>query len=157
MRKFLLLSIFLLVGWTVRADISHMKIELLTGEETFQIAQIGKITFVDNLMVLYGNDGRQLGSTSIDLIDKIVFSEEQDQAITNVVASTIRVFPNPTQDALFIRGVEGEQTVRIFNMRGQVVQSAVTVDGEAILHVSGLPNGTYLLQVGAQVVKFIKD
>ena len=157
MRKILLLPLMLLMAWSVRAEMTHMTIELLSGEEVFEIAQIGKITFDDNLMILFGNDGRQLGSTSVDLIDKIVFGEEENQAVENVSVSSIRVFPNPAQELLFIRGVEGQQTVRIFNMQGQVLQSALSVDGEASIPVGGLQNGTYLLQIGAQVVKFIKD
>lgn len=154
---FLALMLITLGAQTVRAEATHLRIEFLAGEETFELAQIGKITFAGNLMILYGNDGMQLGSTSTDLIDKIVFSEEQTKAISNVKTSTIQVFPNPTQDALFICGVEGQQTVRIFSMQGQLLQSAVTTDGEANLHVGNLPYGDYLLQVGAQVVKFIKE
>ena len=157
MKKILLLPLMLLLAWTAQAEMTHMKIESLSGEEAFEIAQIGKITFSDNLMVLFDNDGNELGSTSVDLINKIVFCEEPDQAIGNVAVSSIRVFPNPAQELLFIRGIEGQQTVRIFNMQGQVLQSALSVDGEASIPVGGLQNGTYLLQIGAQVVKFIKD
>ena len=154
------LMLFMSGAQTVQAEAMHIKIELLTGEETFQIAQIGKITFADNLMHLYGNDGRELGATSLDLINRIVFNEEQGGtvAISNIQTSTIQVFPNPAQDALFIHGVEGQQTVRIFSMQGLLLmQSAETADGDAILQVGGLQNGTYLLQIGAQVVKFIKE
>lgn len=141
---------------TLRADATHMTIELLAGEETFAIAQIGKITFANNLMILYGNDGKQLGSTSLERIDKIVFSD-QTEAISNVTVPSVQVFPNPTQDILFIRGIEGQQTVRIFSMQGLLILSAQAMDGEAQLYVGGIQNGTYLLQIGAQVVKFIKD
>lgn len=154
---FLALMLTALGAQTVRAEETHLRIEFLAGEETFELALIGKITFSGNLMILYGNDGIQLGSTSTDLIDKIVFREEQTTAISDVQTSTIQVFPNPTQDALFIRGIEGQQTVRIFSLQGQILQSALTTDGEAILHVGNLPYGNYLLQVGAQVVKFIKE
>ena len=157
MRKILLLPLILLLAWTVRAEVTYMRIELLSGEEAFEIAQIGKITFSDNLMMLFDNDGKELGATSVDLIDKIVFSEDQYLAIGNVAVSSICVFPNPAKELLFIRGIEGKQTVRIFNMQGQVMQSALSVDGEASIPVGGLQNGTYLLQIGAQVVKFIKD
>ena len=141
---------------TLRADATHLTIELLAGEETFAIAQIGKITFANNLMILYGKDGKQLGSTSLERIDKIVFSD-QTEAISNVTVPSVQVFPNPTQDILFIRGIEGQQTVRIFSMQGLLILSAETMDGEAQLYVGGIQNGTYLLQIGAQVVKFIKD
>lgn len=159
MKKLILilaLMLPVLVVQTLRADATHMTIELLAGEETFAIAQIGKITFANNLMILYDNNGKQLGSTSLERIDKIVFSD-QTEAISNVTVPSVQVFPNPTQDILFVRGIEGKQTVRIFSMQGLLILSAETMNGEAQLYVGGIQNGTYLLQIGAQVVKFIKD
>ena len=156
-RKLLLLPLWLLMAFSARADVSHMHIELLSGgEEQFALAQIGKIMFADNMMNLYDNSGALLGCTPVGQIEKIVFFDKE-QAVDNVAVSSIQVFPNPTQESLFIRGIEGTQTVRIFSMQGQLMQSAEAMDGEANLQVGGLQKGTYLLQIGAQVVKFIKD
>ena len=157
MRKILLLPLVLMIALTMQAQQTSLRIEFLAGFEDFDLAKIGKIMFSDNLMILYGNDGMPLGSTSTDMIDKIVFHEIATSLDEAAAPTTLRVFPSPAQDALFVRGVQGQQTVRIFSIQGQILQSALTADGEANLQVGGLPNGTYLLQVGAQIVKFIKE
>lgn len=157
-RHFLFALLMLCMAWTSSAEEALMKIEFMAGYESFSLASIGKITFDNNMMILWDNAGNELGSTSLDLIDKIEFiGDDQTTSITDVSTPGIQVFPNPTQGTLFIRGVEGQQTVRIFNMQGQVLQSALSTDGEANLPVGGLQSGTYLLQIGAQVVKFIKE
>ena len=50
-----------------------------------------------------------------------------------------------------IQGIES-QTLRIYNLQGSLLQ---TEWGDQI-SVSNLPDGTYLLQIGTQVVRFIK-
>lgn len=157
---FLALMLFALGVQTVRAEEPHMRLEMVSGEEqSFAVSLIGKITFTGKTMNLYDDAGLLLGSTHVDLIDKILFHgmHEGHEAIEETSVPAIQVFPNPTTESLFIRGVDGQQTVRIFNMQGRLMQSAVSADGEANLHVGGLQNGTYLLQIGAQVVKFIKE
>ena len=153
----LMLSLFS-VKTLLATEPTHMKIEFLSGSEQLQaIAQIGKITFADSMMVLHDLEGNVLGSTDVRLIGKIVFCDSSPTTVTNATQPTIQVFPNPTQESLFVRGAVEKQTVRIYSMRGQLVQSAVITAGEAQLHVGGLPTGTYLLQIGAQVVRFIKE
>lgn len=156
MRKAFLLPLMLLMALVAQAQAMHLSIEKLSGaEEMSALAAIGKIVFDKNGMCLYDKEGTELGRTPFDQIGKIVFSEQS-------TPTTVRELECPTiqvsfdQETLYIRGIAGRQTVRIFSMNGQQMQSAVTADGEAQLPVGGLHNGTYLLQVGAKVVKFIK-
>lgn len=158
MKRHIFLFPLLMMTMMVHAEVTHMHVELLSGEEHFAIAQIGKITFANDLMNLYDNDGELLGTTPVKQIAKIVFQEDAATAIGDVAEpQSLLLYPNPTQECLFIRGLEGTQTVRIYNMQGQLLQSAIATDGEASLPVGGLQNGTYLLQAGAQVMKFIKE
>ena len=61
------------------------------------------------------------------------------------------VYPNPAHDLLIVQGVEA-QPLRIFDLQGRIVKEATTNE----VNVSDLANGTYLLQVGTQAVRFIK-
>ena len=65
--------------------------------------------------------------------------------------NTISVYPNPTHDLLIIQGVE-PQVLRVYDLQGRLVR---TERGTQV-HVAELNNGIYLLQIGTQVVRFIK-
>ena len=157
MRKNLLI-LLLLMAVSVRADVTHMRVESLTGaEQHFAVARIGKIMFVNDVMEFRDKAGQLLGSTPAGQIAKIVFVEHGEEAIENVSSPAIQIFPNPAQESLCVLGIEDMQTVRIFSMQGGLMLSAEAANGEAQLYVGGLQSGTYLLQIGAQVVKFIKE
>ena len=63
------------------------------------------------------------------------------------------VYPNPTQDMLHIQGATDTTPLRIYTMEGKLVTST---EGQTI-NVKSLTNGTYLLQIGTQVARFIKE
>ena len=157
MKKILFIPILLLVAIAGYAEVTHLKIVPMTGEEmTSSLGQIGKIVLGSEQMCLYGQDGSELGCTPFSEIGKIVFSEDGETSLNDVEA-TVRIILDLAQEKLFVRGIEGQQTVRVFSVTGQLLHSTVAMDGEANVPVAGLQNGTYLLQVGAQVVKFIKE
>ena len=90
-------------------------------------------------------------------VQHIRFSDEQPNTPTSVEntqgnnALQVKVYPNPTQDVLYVKGTENT-ILRVYDMQGQLLQTA---EGDR-LTVSSLSTGTYLLQIGTQVVRFIK-
>lgn len=158
MRKIFVLSFMLIAGLSARADVTQLRIEALSGAESVHaLSLIGKMVVGADELCLFDTAGVNLGCTPLRQIGKIVFLEDEPWGTEQVQSPTIQVYPNPTQNSLFIRGVEGTQTVRIFSMQGGLMLSAEAANGEAQLYVGGLQSGTYLLQIGAQVVKFIKE
>jgi hypothetical protein len=82
--------------------------------------------------------------------------------MTNVddldTGSFVAVYPNPTQDVLFVEGLKSNDTVRVYDLNGTLISiSESNKDGVVMLSVSNLPEGVYLLQVGVEIVKFIKQ
>ena len=149
-QKIVLLAIAILCGMNVLA--TNLVIERYAGAEMVQdIAVIGKWVFVDTNLQLLDKEGNVLATEPLDNVRKIVFSDEPT-AVDNVEKGSIIVYPNPTQDVLYIQGIEA-QILRIFNMQGNMLQ---TTEGTQV-SVSHLPTGTYLLQIGTQVVRFIKQ
>ena len=149
-QKIVLLAIAILCGMNVLA--TNLVIERYAGAEMVQdIAVIGKWVFVDTNLQLLDKEGNVLATEPLDNVRKIVFSDEPT-AVDNVEKGSIIVYPNPTQDVLFIQGIDA-QILRIFNMQGNMLQ---TTEGTQV-SVSHLPTGTYLLQIGTQVVRFIKQ
>jgi hypothetical protein len=149
-QKILVLAFAVLCSMPILA--TNLVIERYAGAEMVQdIALIGKWVFMDTNLQLLDKEGNVLATEPLANVRKIVFSNEFT-ALDNVEKGSIVVYPNPTQDVLYIQGIEA-QILRIFNMQGNMLQ---TTEGTQV-SVSHLPTGTYLLQIGTQVVRFIKQ
>jgi hypothetical protein len=133
---------------------TNLVVERYAGAEMVQdIALIGKWVFVDTDLQLLDKQGNVLATEPLANVRKIVFANESvNTALEKVDQGTIVVYPNPSQDILYIQGIE-EQTLRIFNMQGNMLQTTVGTQ----VSVSDLPVGTYLLQIGTQVIRFMKQ
>ena len=128
-------------------------IEHRSGAELQQdISLIGKWVFVGEDLQLLDKQGNVLATEPLDGIKKITIALSGAQTATgNVEANTILVYPNPTHDVLMIQGIEA-QTLRVYDLQGRMLlQQEGTQVG-----VGHLAEGTYLLQIGTQVVRFIK-
>jgi hypothetical protein len=54
--------------------------------------------------------------------------------------------------------LNANESVRIYDFKGQLLSvTTANADGICQISVSSLPQGTYLLQVGVEIVKFIKQ
>ena len=85
----------------------------------------------------------------------IVFSDQTTGAPSIRSYETIVVYPNPTDDKIFIKGAANEQFIRVFDLNGSLLISEKTSSLTEI-DVENLSKGEYLLQIGTEVVKFIK-
>ena len=158
MKKILLLSFVLLAALAAQAQVNHLRVEMLTGGElSATLSQIGKIVFGEDCVFLYDQTGAQIGSTPLAQFGKVVFYNDGLSRIDDVSTSSLQVFYDAPQQSLLVHGIEGQQTVRIYSASGQLLQATNASNGEAVMSVGGLQNGAYLLQAGAQVVKFIKE
>ena len=115
------------------------------------IARIGQWVFVGNTIQLLDKSGKILATEPIANVKKICFAPPTNTDVNDTVVHTIIVYPNPTQDILMIQGAES-LTLRVYNLQGSLL---LTQWGNQI-SVGNLPDGTYLLQIGTQVVRFIK-
>ena len=132
---------------------TNLVLERRSDKEVLQdIDKIGKWVFVENTIQLLDKSGDTLATESIANIKKIQFATNGTNAdVNDTVVRTIIVYPNPTQDVLMIQGADS-QTLRVYNLQGSLL---LTQWGNQI-SVGNLPDGTYLLQIGTQVVRFIK-
>ena len=131
---------------------TNLVLERRSDAEVLQdIAIIGKWIFVEENIQLLDKDGNILATESIANVKKICFAPPTNTDVNDTLVNTIIVYPNPTQDILMIQGAES-QMLRVYNLQGSLLQ---TEWGNQIA-VSHLPDGTYLLQIGTQVVRFIK-
>ena len=124
------------------------------GSQQLQdIAKIGKWVFTEENLQLIDKDGNVLAIKPIAEVKKITFSISNSETTTeNVAINSIVVYPNPTQDILHITGIT-PQTLRVFDLQGRLL----IIGNSTQVNVSNLNTGTYLLQVGTQVIRFIKQ
>ena len=147
MKKILL---FFALICSLQMMVANLVVEHRSGADLLQdISLIGKWVFVGEDLQLLDKQGNVLATEPLDGIKKITFALQT--ATGNVEANTILVYPNPTQDVLMIQGIEA-QTLRVYDLQGRMLlQQEGTQVG-----VGHLAEGTYLLQIGTQVVRFIK-
>ena len=131
----------------------NLMVEHRSGAELLQdIALIGKWVYVGDDLQLLDKAGNVLATEPLANIKKITFSVSGSMtSIEDVQPSNIVVYPNPTQDVLMIQGIEA-QALRVYDLQGRML---LQQEGTQI-GVSQLSEGTYLLQIGTQVVRFIK-
>ena len=123
------------------------------GSQQLQdIASIGKWVYLGDDLQLLSHNGEVLAQEPLMSIRKITFTEPSVPSSTeNITSAHIVIYPNPTQDVLIINGIE-VQVLRVFDLQGHLLK---TEKGTQI-NVSNLSEGIYLLQLGTQVVRFIK-
>lgn len=133
---------------------TNLVLQKTNGAQQLQdIAVIGKWIFVEDDLQLLGHDGTILAQEPIKNIRKITLINSGDLSATeNITTPDIVIYPNPAQEILLVKGVES-QMLRVFDLQGRLLK---TENGVQVT-VSDLASGTYLLQVGTQVVRFIKQ
>lgn len=126
-----------------------------SADYTEGIAAIGKWVFVDDRVQLIDHNGYLLGEEYMENIVKITFSETSPvpTSTDETQSSMVIVYLNPTHEMLCVQGVPDNITLRVYSTTGQLL---TTAQGTKI-DVSHLPQGTYLLQIGIQVLRFIKE
>ena len=150
MRK-VLLSVFVMLC-SVQMFATDILVECTSGtEQTHDIAKIGKLIFEGNKIQLLDKSGSVLATEELGKVRKITFVASSTD-VDNVQPNNIVIYPNPSHDILYVSGIESTD-LRVFDLQGRML---LVEQGNQVT-VSSLPVGTYLLQVGTQVVRFIKQ
>ena len=127
-------------------------VETNNKQRLHDIATIGKWIYTDNNLQLLDIEGNILATEPLSEIKKITITTSGLVTTTNnATTKSIVIYPNPTQEILIISGIES-QILRIYDLQGRLLKEG---NGTQI-NVSNLANGTYLLQVDTQVVRFMK-
>lgn len=150
--------LFSLLALLIGAQVAATDLVLLKTDGTQQlqdIATIGKWVYVGDDLQLLSHDGAVLAQEPALNIRKITFAEssgtDTPTSMENIQSTSVVIYPNPSQDILIVSGIEA-QALRVFDMKGRLLKA----ENGTQVHVSDLAKGTYLLQVGTQVVRFIK-
>ena len=159
MNKRFILFVCLLCSLPLMADRLIVEHRYFGADRMEDIAAIGKWVFVDDRIQLIDHEGYLLGEEYMENIIKITFSNTPpvptsvENAQPDALPNTVVVYPNPTHEVLCVQGIPDDATLRVYSTTGQLL---TTAQGTQI-NVSQLPQGTYLLQIGTQVMRFIKE
>ena len=150
MRK---ISLFLTFVCSMQMMALNLVVEHRSGADLLQdIAIIGKLVYVGDELQLLDDEGDILATEPLDKIKKITFFVHGPVTnIENMDTNSILIYPNPTRDVLMIEGVDS-QTLRVYDLQGRLIKT----ENSTQVDVSNLAEGIYLLQIGTQVVRFIK-
>lgn len=144
------------------ADFS-MRIEYLNGEEyktTISSIARWEIDGTNEKFRLVALDGTLLAERNLydDISRIVIFDDNEGNTVkTEDNLLSISVFPNPTQEMLYVDGINAGETIRIFSLDGQMLLASTAGNVTISLSVESLSNGVYLLQIGTEIVKFIKQ
>lgn len=109
----------------------------------------------------FDNDGDlDIASGAFNQNDLNYFENELfTLSVSAVENSSISVFPNPTNDIIYLKGIENtSQTISIYNQLGQIVFNGVLIESEGI-NVKNYASGTYFIQLLEDnlTIKFLKN
>ena len=85
------------------------------------------------------------------------YTKESSLSTDIVASNSFTIYPNPTENTLFISGSESPLTISIYNVLGEEVLS---VKNRNNINVEALPSGVYVIKISDGVKqtnkKFIK-
>jgi Secretion system C-terminal sorting domain len=96
---------------------------------------------------------RQIDNDGKETLSKVI-------ALSIKEKNTLKVYPNPTTDVLTVELIQGidksnkEANFQVLNLLGQIILRGPLNQN---VDVSSLPNGTYIVKVGLEQVKFVKQ
>ena len=105
-------------------------------QQSFAVGDIGKITFTESTMDVYGKDSDKIGTFSLSDITKLFFAK--------------------TGNTLKVDGLSAATDAFIVSASGRIVMQQKQWDGNS-LDISSLTDGVYILAVGNAAFKFIKQ
>lgn len=82
---------------------------------------------------------------------KIIFVESATE-IEELEISSVFVFPNPVSNTLYVQGVEDDAILEVYNLTGK----SILKERGTEIDVTSLNQGTYILRINTQHIKFIK-
>ena len=133
-------------------DVSNLVAVSADGNETtYLLADVQRIEVqandVQGKMTILQKDGNKVGN-----YQKILFATSISTSLEENKELQIFVFPNPVSHTLNIQGVDENTSLEVYNLTGK----SVIKDKGIELDVTSLNQGTYILRINNQYVKFIK-
>ncbi len=89
--------------------------------------------------------------------DRFFISEYNTTTISQEVKNEISIFPNPFQDGFTIQNAEVSGKYEIYNLNGQQLMEGTISSSSEFVKFSSLDAGIYLLKIGNEVKRIVKN
>ncbi len=158
MKRKLIIPCLLFVAIAAMAETSLIVKPLTDEEQATALSTIGYIKMTPESLYVYSYSDLLLSQKAINDINYLHFGKSENAtSFENVqVTTTCRVYPNPTQNMLIIENANCDKAY-IFDISGRLLQTT-SIEGDCTsINVNSLPLGEYLLFLGNQTVKFLKQ
>ncbi len=112
--------------------------------------------------LLFGSDwsGAADGSSVESYVAELTAHDLAVSTHQTGITPSLTLFPNPTQDIIFIKNVAVNSTFEIYSLDGKFLSNGILNEGNSI-NVSAFKNGIYFLKIQSEkenkVLKFIKQ
>jgi hypothetical protein len=148
----LFLALWGIVSLTVADEPALITITSDGMEHSYLLASVKHVTFTESAFSTMSIEKKD-GSVVND-VRTLLFGSMQDvpTSVEDNAEAMVYVYPNPVVSTLYVNGISADETLSVFNLTGKCV---IQTTGNEV-DVQGLPNGTYLLKLNNQCVKFIK-
>jgi len=153
-KKIFLFGLFLLIAGKLFADAESKLITVSADgtETTYVLSEVQKIVFDGNSMTVNMKSG--FNATDITCVH---FLLSEDVGVKNPeLPARVFIFPNPVTTNLTVSGTDKDLKINLFDLSGKLLKSVPAQDNSTNIDVTSLQRGVYLLQVGGQVLKFVK-
>ena len=143
----LLPSVFGLRAATVPAVIA---VSADGAETRYELASVQRIVFDAGGMTLQ----RKAEAGNVNGVRCVLFGsmEQMPTALAEAGEATIYAYPNPVQNYLRIEGAAADATCTVYDLQGRALLHSAAQQ----IDVTALQQGSYLLKINDQIIKFIK-
>lgn len=141
-------------GTTQQSDVNYLWVvnngSIISGQGT-NVAEIRWLTAGQGTLKCMVSDQSNTCADSSQLAVNITTS------VYNPLNSTLKIFPNPTQNIINITGLNKNQAtlVTLHDVQGKLILST-TITENGSIDLSDLSQGVYLVKVGEVVQRFLK-
>ena len=147
------------VGWAEKS--SSITIEYLSAQkQKYELERLGYLELRGNEMIVKDKEGCVLHTTRIGDVKKVVMwatTTDAKTAVDDIANALMVVYPNPSMDELFVEGMDVGAELRVYTIDGTLVKVQKVEAEKTLIDVRDLAVGSYLIQSGDNIVKFIKE
>lgn len=151
LKLFFLMFAFSVANFIYATEVDKMVAISTDGNKTaYALASVNRINVIADAnsasMTVVDKDGNQFAGYV-----KILFAETET-GVEELDITSVYIYPNPVVNTLSIQGVDENTALEVYNLTGKSVLNAKGTK----LDVTSLTQGTYILRINNQYVKFIK-
>ena len=129
---------------------------------TYTTADAGEVVNVTDATNLTGTEAERTTTVEVishdasDTISYNILFSVASTGIRDQADKGISLYPVPAADKLHITGLRCTQTIQIIDLVGAVVKSVTVTSNDAVIDISDLHSGMYLLRTDKAVRRFMK-